>query len=90
MFQIQVFHFLARPGSLAQELQAGTDTGIHREAADGNPVAQLIPSIARQQLLQDRRQFNPMKRIVRVLGIHRLRRISAVCEEGALGDAPAF
>ena len=73
MFQIQVFHFLSRPGGLAQELQAGTDAGIHREATDGNPVAQLIPSISRQQLLQNGHKLNAMKRIAGVLGIHQTR-----------------
>ena len=43
--EVQAFHLLACPGCLAQKLQAGTDAGVHAEAAQRNVLAQAVPAV---------------------------------------------
>ena len=42
--QVQPFHLVARPGCLAQELQARRHAGLMREAAHRNALAQAGPA----------------------------------------------
>ncbi len=43
--QVKTFHFLACPRGFAQKLQARSDAGVVREAANRDALAQVIPAV---------------------------------------------
>lgn len=43
--QVQIFHFLSRPGSSTQKRQAGFDAGILVKTFDGDTLTQLSPAV---------------------------------------------
>ena len=61
--QIQPLDFLARPGCLAQKLQAGRNTGVTDKATHGNALAQLLPAVMRDQCRHDGHQSEAMQRM---------------------------
>ena len=62
---------LARPGRATQELQAGSNAGVVREAADIDLLPQALPAVMRDQLSQQSRQRNAVQRVVGLRCIHR-------------------
>ena len=50
--QIKALDLLARPGRLAQELEAGFDAGVVGEAADGDELAEALPAVFVDQGLE--------------------------------------
>ena len=61
--QIKPLDFLARPGCLAQKLQAGRNTGVTDKATHWNALAQLLPAVMRDQFRHDGLQSEAMQGI---------------------------
>src|SRR3990167_4690184 len=61
--QVEAFHLLARPGRLAQELQARRHAGVVGEAAQRDALAQAGPAIVRCQRGDDGLQRQAVQRV---------------------------
>ncbi len=60
---VPVFDFFARPRRFSQEFQAGRDRRIVQKAANGDPSAHGLPSVALNQVFQNHFERDPMQGI---------------------------
>lgn len=61
---VEVFHFGASPGSLAEKFEAGFYAGIEKEAANGNSLSQILPTIMPGEVADHFLQGDAVKGIV--------------------------
>ena len=70
--QIERLHLGACPGSLAQELERRVHAGIVREAADLDAIAETVPSVSLDEMLDHRLERDAVQGIDGTRLIHRL------------------
>lgn len=68
--EVELFHFRPRPGSLAQELEAGFDAGVKVEAVHADALSQTFPAIVGVELGDDRFERDPVEGILGAGSVH--------------------
>jgi len=89
--RIPFLDFLARPGSLTEEAEAGFHTGIEKETADWNIAAHFLPAMLFDERLHDGFQRDAVQGITGVIAVRRSgigRRLFGFCHAipGNVGD----
>lgn len=72
MVQVQLLHLLARPRRAPQELEAGADARVVREAADRHRLAHGLPAERRDQIGEDLFEGEAVEGVAGLLGVGHL------------------